>query len=245
MFQLPPLTPLVKKVLIAVGVSTVLVLLLTRLAGLRELFFLLALVPLPALEVLGVGPAAWVWQIITHAFVYPPEAILSAAFGLFFLYVMGAPMELRVGPKVLFRLLAVSVVASGLGGILGMLILPTKYIAGISPMLVGLIAGMAASMPLDSTVSLFGVMPMKQKTVLLTFGILIVLTSIADENYGVIVSEFAAGAAAYAYIKSVLAPKRPKPRGGKPKNGGGKRRAHGFRVIEGGSDDDEPPKYLN
>lgn len=242
MFQFPPLTPLVKKISLAVGISTVLVLLLDRLFGLTWL--------LPALVLSrhGTGqlgtPIAWLWQVFTHAFVYPPEQLFGAVLGLLFFWYMGAPFEIRFGARTLLKLLIVSVLASAVGGIMAMVLLPGQWGAGavwgVSALLIGVITGIAASSTLSAQVSFFGLFQMTQKALLISFAVAIVLFGIADGNYVAIVAQFAAGFAAYFYMKALLTPRAPKPKKKKA------RRAHNLSVIEGGvDDDDDMPKWLN
>lgn len=245
MFQFPPFTPLVKKICIAVGASSILVLLLDRLAGMVWLFDALAL---SRVGVRQLGPVVWLWQVVTHAFVDAPAPgmVLGLGMGLLFFWIMGAPFEIRFGARTLFKLLTVCVLTSGLAAIVVMAIpgpLGDGAVYGVSPMLVGLITGQAATGPLSTRISFFGVLPMTQRTLLIAFGAFMLLMAISSGAYLGLISDVAAGFAGYYYIKALLRPRAAPKKKAKAKA----KNPRGFTVIEGGGngEDDELPKWLN
>ncbi|MEM8609345.1 MAG: hypothetical protein AAGF92_19750, partial [Myxococcota bacterium] len=93
MFRFPPLTPFVKKLLIAMFAAWIIQILLQNWAGV-PIFALLAL------DTANIGPHT-LWQLATHVFAAPtsPQYLFSMLITLVFLWWMLAPFEQRFGQK--------------------------------------------------------------------------------------------------------------------------------------------------
>ena len=237
-FRFPPLMPFTKKLLIALSATFVTALLLTRIAG------------LPVVELLALLPGVGVhtaWQVFTYPLVGSPSSagVFSLLISLLFLWLMLSPYEARYGARASFQLCVASTLACALVFVPASLVLPAHAMVGPSPLFLGVIGAMAASVPSDARLSFFGVLPMTPRTMVLIFLGLTILLNIADGNFAAIPAEAAAIGVGILFQRRWLTrPVRTRPKK-KPQNGR-PRRAHGFRVIEGGGeDDDDRPRYLN
>lgn len=250
-FRFPPLTPFTKKLLIALSATFVTALLLTRVAGI-PVVQLLAL--LPAGEGLGIHTA---WQLFTYPLVGVPSSggVIGLIISLVFLWLMMAPFEARFGARTAAQLCIVATLASGLVFIPASMVLPAHALIGPSPLFLGVIGAMAASVPSNAQMSFFGVLPMTPKTLVLVFFGLTALMNIADGNFAGVAADAAAIGSGILFMRwwmnRLVRPDKPKK--AKPPNGGGRgRRVRRFEVIEGGggtqdSDDgeDSRPRWLN
>jgi len=238
-FRFPPLMPFTKALLIALSATFVTAVLLTRVAGI-PVVELLALLP-------GVGLHT-AWQIFTYPLVGEPSSggVISLLISIVFLWLMMAPFEARYGARHALQLCVVSTLASAFVFVPAALFLPAHPLVGPSPLFLGVIGAMAAGVPSDARLSFFGVLPMTPKTMVLVFLGFTVLMNIADGNFAAVPADAAAIGAGILFMRwHVLRPARAR-RPKKPANGRPKR-AHGFRVIQGGNDedDDDRPRYLN
>lgn len=237
MFRFPPLTPFTKKLLIALSATFVTAVLLTRIAAI-PVVELLALLP-------GVGLHT-TWQIFTYPLVGVPSSggVISLLISVVFLWLMLAPYEARFGARAAFQLCVVATLASALVFIPASLFLPAAPLLGPSPLFLGVIGAVAASVPGEARLSFFGVLPMTPKVMVLIFLAFTALMNIADGNFAAVPADAAAiGAGILFHRNWLMRPARPKKPPKKPQNG--RRRNHGFKVIHGGSDDDDRPRYLN
>jgi hypothetical protein len=243
-FRFPPLTPFTKKLLIVLVATYVATLVLDRVFG------------LPAFELLALSPAIGlqtIWQVLTYPLAgdLSPGGVFWLIFGLLFVWVMTVPFELRYGVTTTVKLFVVAVLANAAGVLAAAFVLPTGPAFGPGVLLFALIAASAVGIPKGSVVNLFGIAAMKPWTVVWLFVGLSAIFALSAGDYGGFVGDLATVAASVLYMKSVLAPRRPKAaKPKKKKNGADRARAAGFRVIHGGGaadddDDDERPKYLN
>lgn len=108
MFRFPPLTPFVKKLLIALFGAWILQILLQNWGGVPVFGFL-------ALDTAQPGVAT-LWQLGTHVLAFPtgPQAVFSMLIMLVFLWWMLAPFEQRFGQKRTIQLCAVAVLSSAM-----------------------------------------------------------------------------------------------------------------------------------
>jgi membrane associated rhomboid family serine protease len=107
-FRFPPLTPFVKKLLIALFGAWIAQIILQNWAGV-PMFELLAL------NTGSVGVAT-LWQLGTHVFAFPtgPQAVFSMLIVLLFLWWMLAPFEQRFGQKRTIQLCVVAAMSAAL-----------------------------------------------------------------------------------------------------------------------------------
>lgn len=236
MFRFPPLTPFIKKTMIVLAGAFILTVLIEALASF-PIVSLLAFSGEPGLP--------WLWQVVTHVFVYPVSggAVMSFAIDLLFLWLMGSPFEAQHGPRPTLFLFIVATIATGLGAAAAALVLPT-VVYGMGPLIWALILGFAAVTGWNARVSFFGMFQMRTWHLVAIFGAISFIANIADRNFGAIVAETAGAAAAYGYIKWYMRPRKPKkPKFDRPTI---KRVGRRFEVVEGGkSGDDDRPKWLN
>jgi len=239
MFRAPPLTPLVKILLVGLFGAFVVQTILAR-------SFELDVAPLLAIHAGdGLGIPV-VWQIVTHVLVHgvSSAALMSLMITLLFLWWMGAPFESRFGAVETMKLIGVGTISAGVAGVIATFLLG-GVVAGSGPWLGALITGYAATIPPNAQLSLLGIVPMKRNTLIWVIVAFVVLTSYIDGTWAAMIANLSALGCAWLWMKYRLAPRRPKaPK--RRKNGGGSGR---FQVIKGGldddDDDDDRPKYLN
>ncbi|MGB5545435.1 MAG: rhomboid family intramembrane serine protease, partial [Polyangiales bacterium] len=161
MFRFPPLTPFVKKLLIALFSAWIVQILLQNWAGV-PIFGLLAL------DTKQPGVAT-LWQLGTYAFAFPtgPSSVFSMLIELVFLWWMLAPFEQRFGEKRTIQLCAVAVLASAVMAlIVGMLIPSSAPLYGAQAILWASISAFAWSYRGQGRMSFFGVIDMKPEHII-------------------------------------------------------------------------------
>lgn len=175
MFRFPPLTPFVKKLLIALFGAWIVQILLQN-WGQIPIFETLAL----DTGKVGVSTA---WQLATHVLAFPtgPQAVFSMLITLVFLWWMLAPFELRFGEKRTIQLCVVTAIASAILGLLMGLLAPNpSRLYGAQAIVLGSIAAFAWSYRGQGRMSFFGVLDMKPVHIIylvLAFSVLIFMTS--------------------------------------------------------------------
>ena len=225
MFRLPPLTPFVKKLLIALFGTYLAQVLVTNWGGV-PLFNLLAL------DAANPGTHS-VWQIFTHVFAADtrPHYVLSMLIALVFLWWMLAPFEERFGERRTFQLcLAATLGAAIPAALVGPMLPDGGPVFGSQPLLLAAIAAFAWSYRGRGQLSLFGVFEMKAEHLLwLTIG-LSVLLFLSSKNWLALVADLGGIGAGVAFIEWLRRPPR-------------KKRTSDLRVISGS----RPPKdtWLN
>lgn len=245
-FRFPPLMPFTKKLLIALSATFVVAVLLESL-GVLPVIRLLALHP-----GLGAGTA---WQIFTHVLVEQPvgAGVLWFFVGMLFLWLMMSPFEARYGAKAAFQLAVVSTLAASVPFVLVTTLgLPAYPRMGPSPLFLGLIGALYASVPPGANLSFFGLLPMRPTVLVAVFLGLSVLQHMANGNWGGIFADAGAIAGGIGFVKLwLMRPVRPERPKAKPKENGRARRVHHLEVIEGGGghadddDDESRPRWLN
>jgi membrane associated rhomboid family serine protease len=174
-FRFPPLTPFVKKLLIALFGAWIVQILLQN-WGQIPIFEELAL----DTGKVGVSTA---WQLATHVLAFPtgPQAVFSMLITLVFLWWMLAPFELRFGEKRTIQLCVVTAIASAILGLLMGLLAPNpSRLYGAQAIVLGSIAAFAWSYRGQGRMSFFGVLDMKPVHIIylvLAFSVLIFMTS--------------------------------------------------------------------
>lgn len=195
MFSMPPMTRVVRGVLIALGVSLLVSVLGERLLGL-PVFAALALTAQGGLHTL--------WQLATHPLAVPVSgsAVLQTLLSGLFFYWMGAPLERRVGSARFAQLLGAMTLASGVSALLvGWLLRPWSgggvVAYGMGPLLLGTLVALALSYPRTAVLQPFGLFSVRRNVLIAGFLGLAVLLHLADGQLAGLFGDLgAAGAAA-------------------------------------------------
>jgi membrane associated rhomboid family serine protease len=232
-FRFPPLTPLVKKLLIALFAAWIVQILLQNWAG----------VPTLALLALNTGSLGihTLWQLGTHVFAFPtgPQAVVSMLLSLVFLWWMLAPFEQRFGQKRTIQLCVVSALSAALLGLLAGLVAPNPSpLFGAQAIILGTIAAFAWSYRGQGRMSFFGVIDMKPVHIIylvLAFSLLMFLIS---GDAVALAADLGAVGGGMGFIEWLRRP--PKRRRRRVKRG---QRKSSFDVVEGGRADE--PRWLN
>ncbi len=233
MFRFPPLTPLVKKLLIALFAAWIVQILLQNWAG----------VPTLALLALNTGSLGihTLWQLGTHVFAFPtgPQAVISMLLSLVFLWWMLAPFEQRFGQKRTIQLCVVSALSAAFLGLLVGLVAPNPSpLFGAQAIILGTIAAFAWSYRGQGRMSFFGVVDMKPVHIIylvLAFSLLMFLIS---GDAVALAADLGAVGGGMGFIEWLRRP--PKRRRRRVKRG---QRKSSFDVVEGGRADE--PRWLN
>ncbi len=231
MFRFPPLTPLVKKLLIALFATYLGQILVQNWLG-QEVFSFIAL------NTAAVGVST-VWQLFTYVFAAPTTTnyVFSMLISLVFLWWMLAPFEQRFGPRRALQLCVVATLGAALPAIaIGLAFGSADALYGTTPLLLGTIAAFSWSYRGQGRMSFFGVIDMKPEHIIwlvLGMSLLIFLTS-GDLVH--LVADLGAVGAGIGFIEWLRRPPSTERRGPRKRSGG-------FRVISG--DRDDGPQWLN
>jgi len=229
-FRFPPLTPLVKKLLVALFGTWIAQILLQNWGGV-PIFDVLAL----DTRSLGVHT---LWQIATHVFAFPtgPQAVFSMLITLVFLWWMLAPFELRFGQKRTIQLCIVTALASAaLALFIGLIVTSPSRLYGAQAILLGSIAAFAWSYRGQGRMSFFGVIDMKPVHIIYLVLALSALMFITSGDSVALAADIGAIGGGMAFIEWL---RRPPTRRRRPRK---KRGSLG--VVQGGRTDE--PRWLN
>lgn len=234
MFRLPPLTPLVRTLLITLGGLFVLFAVL-------ENFVQVPVVELFLLEPRRITPLTPL-QLFTHIFIQPPtpDAVFWLLFSCYFLWLILSPFEERYGKRRMMELVLLSGPASGVPALLVGQIVPAFAgpIFGPQNVTLCVIAAYAALLPPYADVSFFGIMlrPRHLLYLLLAISAAGFLTS---RNAASLAADLGAMGGGIAFVRYWM--QRPPPRKSK-----GKKRGSGKLRVVGGRDEESGPKrWLN
>lgn len=232
MFRFPPLTPFVKKLLIALFGAWILQILLQNWAG------------VPVFEVLALNSGQLgvhtLWQIGTHVFAAPtgPQYVFSMLITLLFLWLMLAPFEQRFGEKRTIQLCVVAALASAILALFVGLLLPAPHrLFGAQAILLGSIAAFAWSYRGQGRMSFFGVIDMKPVHIIylvLGLSLLMFITSGDAVSFAADCGGIAGGMGFIEWLR------RPPSRRRRLKK---RKRKGSLGVISGGRA--EEPRWLN
>jgi len=236
-FNFPPLTPLVRALLIGLAVAFV-------------VEAIVDLIGVPVFELLALDLSygdgisfALAWQIFTHWFVWPtePRALIDVGLDLLMIYFFLCPFEKTFGPKQTVVLSAVGVLTGAFVAIGLAFVFPRPLPWSGASAIFAAAFGAFPVLFRDQKIMLFPLLiPMKAwHVILLGLGISALMAVLARDPHVFAVHAAALGSGG-AYAKWLTRPRDPKPATRR------KRRRSGpdLRVIEGGSDDD-PPRWLN
>jgi membrane associated rhomboid family serine protease len=226
-FRLPPLTPFVRKLLIALAVLFVLV-------AIAKNFIGIDLVSLFALETRMLSLAT-LWQVVTYVLVVPPKDVLSFLISSLFIWLILPPFEQRYGAARVFQLALVGTLASAAAALLVGLALPTwaAPIAGPQTITLAAMSAYAVLLPPNAEINFFGVLPIKSQQLLWVIIGLSVLGFIVSPNATSLASDLGAIGAGVAFVKLWMQ-RPPRRRSFQRKPG----KAGKLRVV--GKDEDRP-----
>ncbi len=237
MFRLPPLTPFIRALLIALGALFVIEAILQNFLDV-PVFELLALNP----SVLGIATA---WQVFTHVLIVPAQSnyIFSLMLSLLFIWWIMAPFEARYGRTRVIQLSIVATLSAAAGAILVCQIAPTAGSLVFGPQTIT-VAGMCAYamlLPPHAELSFFGMFQMRPIQLIYVVVGLSVVGFLTSKNAAQLAADLGAigGGIGFAKIWMLRAPRRKIFGGGKPK----KKTGPALKLVK--SDEEEPKRWLN
>jgi len=231
-FRFPPLTPFVKKLLIALFGTWILQIILQNWGGVPAFEFLALDTARPGVRTL--------WQLGTHVFAFPtgPQAVFSMLIVLLFLWLMLAPFEQRFGEKRTIQLCIVAALSSAvLALIVGLLVANPSALYGAQAILLGSIAAFAWSYRGQGRMSFFGVIDMKPVHIIYLVLALSALMFITSGDAVALAADIGAIGGGMAFIEWL---RRPPGRRRRPK---GRKKKSSLDVVQGGRADE--PRWLN
>ncbi len=231
MFRFPPLTPFVKKLLIALFAAWIGQILLQNWLG------------VPVFDALALNTVALgvhtLWQIGTHIFAAPtgPQYVFSMLITLVFLWWMLAPFEQRFGQKRTIQLCVVAALSSAiLAIVVGLLLSSPQALFGAQAILLGSIAAFAWSYRGQGRMSFFGVIDMKPVHIIYLVLALSALMFITSGNAVSFAADLGAIGGGMGFIEWLRKPPGKRRRRKRKKKGP-------VGVIAGGRTDE--PRWLN
>ena len=232
MFRFPPLTPFVKKLLIALFGAWIVQIVLQNWAG------------VPIFELLALDTArpglATLWQLGSHVFAFPtgPQAVFSMLIMLVFLWWMLAPFEQRFGEKRTIQLCVVAALSSAvLALIVGLLVPNPSALYGAQAMLLGSIAAFAWSYRGQGRMSFFGVIDMKPVHIIYLVLALSFLMFMTSGDAVSLAADIGAIGGGMGFIEWLRRPPSSRRRAKRRK------KKSDFDVVQGGRADE--PRWLN
>jgi membrane associated rhomboid family serine protease len=234
-FSAPPLTPLVKKLIITLLVAFVTELMLQNFGGL-DVIGLLALDPVHLSLATPV-------QVLSYVLIEDPRAVMGMLIGLVFMWLILSPFESSFGARRTLELALCGVIGAALATILAaqlMPITPYQYL-GSRPVAYAGMAAMARVMQ-RGRMLFFGVVPMTSSQLLLVLVGLSLLEFLASKDHIMLAGSLGAMAAGMGYVRFMSrTPRKPGTR--RPSSSR-------LRMVRGGAESappgpSDPPKWLN
>lgn len=232
MFRFPPLTPFVKKLLIAIFGAWIAQILLQNWAG-------VPIVDILALHTGSLGVPT-LWQLATHVFAFStsPQAVFSMLITLVFLWWMLAPFEQRFGQKRTIQLCVASALSAAiLGLIVGALVPNPTPLYGAQALILGAIAAFAWSYRGQGRMSFFGVIDMKPVHIIYLVLALSALMFLTSGDAVHLAADLGAIGGGIGFIEWL---RRPPKRRRRPKR---RKKQSSFDVVQGGRADEK--RWLN
>lgn len=238
--NLPPLTPTVKKLLIAMAaiyaVLAIVELLGVDLAGWLVLHLDFLALGEPRSDSEGLRALGLLWQPLTHWLVYPPspDGVMSLIFTSAAIYFFLSPFESRFGPRWVLELIAASVALPVLCSIvLALFVRPQFPMFGAECVALASLGAFAIYMRGARILFLF-IIPMKAWMVIVLGIIFALFTAYDHEDPFILTEYFGALLAGVGYMIWRTRPPRPRTRKAKRKQ------SH-LRLVE----DDDVPRTLH
>ncbi|HET8940114.1 MAG TPA: rhomboid family intramembrane serine protease [Polyangiales bacterium] len=233
MFSFPPLTPVVKRLIITLFGAFVLELLLENFAGIPVIKTL-------AFDPIDLGPLS-VLQLFSYVLIQNPREVMGLMIDLLFMWLIMSPFESAFGRRHTIELSLAGTLAGSLAaGLVAQLApLPGWMLLGSHTIAYAGMTAMAQVMGSGRTILLFGVVPMSSKQLLLVLVGFSLLSYLATRDHLQLASSLGAMAAGIGYVKYMSRAPRPSARSKRPSTR--------FRVVRGGGgrDDSDRPKWLN
>ncbi|MET0385198.1 MAG: rhomboid family intramembrane serine protease [Polyangiales bacterium] len=235
MFSAPPLTPVVKKLIITLFAAFVLELLLQNFAQL-DVASLLAFTPSE------LRPST-LHQLFTYVLIGERDSLWLLV-NLLFMWLIMSPFESAFGRRHTLELIGAGILGGSLAALLASFILPSTGDRLVGSNTIAY-AGMAAMTQVMGSrkMMFFGVVPMTARQLLLVLAGFALLHYLQTKQHLYLASSLGALAAGVGYVKYMAraprpsAPKRPRNTRFRVLRGGGGR--------GGGDDDSDRPKWLN
>lgn len=231
---MPPLTPLVKKLIVGLLVAFVLELILLNFAHIN----VLAMLGLDPVNLTVLTPV----QLVTHVLLEHPSQGQWVLINLVFMWLILSPFEVTFGARHTLELIVCGILAAAfavivLGLIAGAPIAGYRYVGSSSIAY----AGMAAMTQVirSGRIMFFGVLPMTPQQLLLVLGGLALLQFLISTDYLALAGSIGALFAGIGYVRYMArAPRPPRGKRSVPPR---------FRVLRGGGGDGDGdrPKWLN
>jgi hypothetical protein len=176
------------------------------------------------------------WQLVTYVLVDRGHPMMFLI-GLLFLWWALSPFELGYGPRRTLQLVATTILSASIPAyLLGLIVSPAPPLYGSSPIWFGAIAA-TTWLHRDQQIALFGAMQMSARQFLWLLLGISVLMFLASKNQTQFIADLGAIGGGIGFVQWMKRPRRAPGSKSKPK-------ARGFKVIQGGNDDDRP-KWLN
>src|SRR5262245_52717790 len=231
---MPPLTPLVKKLIVGLLAAFVLELILLNFAHLNVIALL-------GLDPVALGPLTLV-QLGTYVLLEYPQQGQWVLINLVFMWLILSPFEVTFGSKATLQLIGCGILAAAfaviaVGLVAGAPVPGYRYVGSSSIAY----AGMAAMTQVvrSGRIMFFGMLPMTPQQLLLVLGGLALLQFLISTDYLGLAGSIAALGAGIGYVRYMArAPRPPRGKRSVPPR---------FRVLRGGGGDGDGdrPKWLN
>jgi membrane associated rhomboid family serine protease len=232
-FSFPPLTPVVKKLVITLFGAFVLELLLENFAGIPVIKTL-------AFDPVDLGPLSLL-QLVSYVLIQNPREVMGLMIDLLFMWLIMSPFESAFGRRHTIELsLAGTLGGSLAAGLVAQVApIPGWMLLGSHTIAYAGMTAMAQVMGSGRTIMLFGVVPMTSRQLLLVLAGFSFLSFLATRDHLQLASSLGAMAAGIGYVKYMSRAPRPSARSKRPSTR--------FRVVRGGGgrDDSDRPKWLN
>ena len=236
MFSFPPLTPVVKRLIITLFGAFVLELLLENFAGIPVIKTL-------AFDPVDLGPLSLL-QLVSYVLIQNPREVMGLMIDLLFMWLIMSPFESAFGRRHTIELAVDGTLGGSLaaGLVAQVAPLPGWMLLGSHTIAYAGMTAMAQVMGSGRTILLFGVVPMTSRQLLLVLAGFSFLSFLATRDHLQLASSLGAMAAGIGYVKYMSRAPRPSARSKRPSTR--------FRVVRGGGggggrDDSDRPKWLN
>ena len=246
-FSAPPLTPVVKKLIITLFAAFVLELLLQNFAHFNVVKYL-------ALDPVNPNLPLLLMQLLSYVVIEDPRAVGSLLIGLVFMWLIMSPFEAAFGRRHTLELIALGTLGGSLATVLVAQLLPidSYRLYGSHTIAYAGMAAMTQVMGGGRRMLFFGVFPLTSRQLLVVLAGFSLLQYLATQDHLALASSLGAMLAGGGYVKYMAraprpsVPKRPSTARFRVVRGGGGGGAGGSRSSDPDRDSDsDRPKWLN